>query len=51
MYQLFPNLGNVSVVRHKISSVQSLSCVRLFEDPMNCSTPDLPVYHQLPEFT
>ena len=20
-------------------------------DPMNCSTPDLPVYHQLPEFT
>ena len=20
-------------------------------DPMNCSTPDLPIHHQLPEFT
>ena len=27
-------------------SVMSDSC-----DPMNCSTPDLPVHHQLPEFT
>ena len=32
------------------SSVQSLSCVRLY-DPMNRSTPGLPVHHQLPEFT
>ena len=32
-----------------ISSVQSLSRVQL--DPMNRSTPGLPVYHQLPEFT
>ena len=31
------------------SSVQSLSRVRLC-DPMNRSTPDLPVHHQLPEF-
>ena len=31
-------------------SVQSLSCVRLC-DPMNRSTPGLPVHHQLPEFT
>ena len=31
-----------------ISSVQSLSCVRL-RDPMNCSTPSLPVHHHLPE--
>ena len=31
-------------------SVQSLSRVRLC-DPMNFSTPDLPVHHQLPEFT
>ena len=31
-------------------SVQSLSCVRLY-DPMNCSTPGLPVHHQLPEST
>ena len=32
------------------SSVQSLSRVRLC-DPMNHSTPGLPVQHQLPEFT
>ena len=32
------------------SSVQSLSRVWLC-DPMNCSTPGLPVHHQLPEFT
>ena len=32
------------------SSVQSLSHVRLC-DPMNHSTPGLPVHHQLPEFT
>ena len=31
-------------------SVQSLSCVWLC-NPMNCSTPGLPVHHQLPEFT
>ena len=33
-----------------ISSVQSLSRVQLC-DPMDCSTPGLPVHHQLPEFT
>ena len=33
-----------------ISSVQSLSCVTLC-DPMDCSTPDLPVHHQLLEVT
>ena len=32
------------------SSVQLLSCVWLC-DPMDCSMPSLPVYHQLPEFT
>ena len=32
------------------SSVQSFSCVRLY-DPMDRSTPGLPVHHQLPEFT
>ena len=32
------------------SSVQSLSCVWPC-DPMNRSTPGLPVHHQLPEFT
>ena len=34
----------------EIRSDQSLSCVRLC-DPMNRSTPGLPVHHQLPEFT
>ena len=34
----------------QFSSVQLLSHVRLC-DPMNCSTPGLPVHHQLPEFT
>ena len=33
-----------------VSSVQSLSCVWLC-DPMNRSTPGLPVHHQLPEFS
>ena len=31
-----------------LSSVQLFSCVRLC-DPMNCSTPDLPVHHRLLE--
>ena len=37
----------------QFSSVQfsSLSCVQLFCDPMNRSTPGLPVHQQLPEFT
>ena len=34
----------------QFSSVQSFSCFRLC-DPMNHSTPGLPVHHQLPEFT
>ena len=33
-----------------INSVQSLSRVRLC-DPMDCSTPGLPVHHQIQEFT
>ena len=33
-----------------ISSVQSLSCIRLC-NPMSCSTPGLSVHQQLPEFT
>ena len=37
-------------MKETIRSDQSLSCVRLC-DPMNCSTPGLPVHHQLPEFT
>ena len=33
-----------------VSWVQSLSCVQLCY-PMDCSTPGLPVHHQLPEYT
>ena len=42
----------LSFISHSVqfSSVQSLSRVRLC-NPMNHSTPDLPVHHQLPEFT
>ena len=35
---------------HQLISVQFSSCPTLC-DPMNCSTPGLSVYHQLPEFT
>ena len=37
------------VIHVQFSSVAQL-CPTLF-NPMNCSTPGLPVYHQLPEFT
>ena len=36
-------------ISQSVSSVAQ-SCPTLF-DPMNCSTPGLPVHHQLPEFT
>ena len=39
---------------HTVQSVQFSSVVRscpTLRDPMNCSTPGLPVHHQLPEFT
>ena len=42
-------LGNFSRDRNQFSSV-SQSCSTLC-DPMNCSTPGLPVHHQLLEFT
>ena len=35
--------------RTQFSSIQSLSLTLC--NPMDCSTPDLPVHHQLPEFT
>ena len=40
----------VTISSVQFSSVQSLSCVLLC-DPVNCSTPGLPVHHNLPEFT
>ena len=39
----------VHQAQHQFSSVAQ-SCPTLC-DPMNCSTPGLPVHHQLPEFT
>ena len=48
-----PSEGQVIKAQHlpKLpSSVQSLSRVQLC-DPMDCSTPGLPVHHHLPEFT
>ena len=39
-----------NILKIDISSVLSLSCVQLC-DPMNRSTPGLPVHHQLPELT
>src|SRR5574341_720154 len=40
---------NYSVGYYQLSSLAQ-SCPTLC-DPMNCSTPGLPVHHQLPEFT
>ena len=34
-----------------LSSLQSLSHVRLFETPWTCSTPGFPVHHQIRELT
>ena len=45
-----PNITVIIFCSPQFSSVQSLSRVRLC-DPMNRSTPGLPVHHQLPEFT
>ena len=45
-----PKLHDGSQASLQFSSVQLLSCVWLC-DPMNRSTPGLPVHHQLPEFT
>ena len=45
----FPLLVHVEYWTFSFSSVAQ-SCPTLCE-PMNCSMPDLPVHHQLPEFT
>ena len=42
---------NLRVASQVFSLVQSLSHVRLFATPMDCSMPGLLVHHQLPEFT
>ena len=41
---------HIGVCFCQMSSVQSLSCVPTLCDPMNHSTPGLPVHHQLLEF-
>ena len=46
---LEPNIWHA--VEKNSGSVQSLSCVRLFVTPMNCSTPGFLVHHQLLEST
>ena len=38
-----------STILLQFHSVQLLSCVRLFCDPMDCNTAGFPVHHQLPE--
>ena len=47
---LEPSYPLTSETYTTFSPVQSLGRVQLF-DPMDCSTPGLPVHHQLPEFT
>ena len=46
----FLDINKMPIKAVQFSSVQWLSCVRLC-DPMNRSTPGLPVHHQLLEFT
>ena len=48
-FDLVGELFQTKTEKH-FSSVQSQSCLTLC-NPMDCSTPGLPVYHQLPEFT
>ena len=46
--------ANIHWIIKKAGSVQFSSVTQLCPtlcDPMDCSTPDLPVHHQLPEFT
>ena len=42
--------GQRSLMGYSPVSSVTQSCLTLC-DPMNCSTPGLPVHHQLPEFT
>ena len=45
----FPRIKNTPILKSVFSSVaQSYPTLC---DPMDCSTPGLPVHHQLPEFT
>ena len=46
---LFPQIAGILLSLNQFSSV-SQSCLTLY-DPMDCSTPGLPVHHQHPELT
>ena len=52
--EMYLRKENQSVTSNSLNSVQfssaAQSCPTLC-DPMNCSTPGLPIHHQLPEFT
>ena len=48
-YTIITNFFFKIIISMQFSSVAQ-SCPTLC-DPMNCSTPGLPVHHQLPEFT
>ena len=45
-----PFRGESMIFRKYVVVVLSLSCVQLFYDPMNCSTPGFPILHYLLEF-
>ena len=48
---MFPWVDNIKILYSSLSvSLVSQSCLTLW-DPMDCSTPGLPVHHQLPEVT
>ena len=49
---MFPTLtgGFFTTIKTRMCCSVAQSCLTLC-DPMNCSTPGLPVHHQLPEFT
>ena len=49
LFQKIAEEGKLPNSFYQFSSVTQL-CPTL-SDPMNCSTPGLPVHHQLPEFT
>ena len=47
----FASTQHLSTILNQFSSVQLLSHVWLFCDPMDCSTPGLPAHYQLSGFT
>ena len=50
LYSILEGIGDLETQTSVQFSSVAQSCPTLC-DPMNCSTPGLPVHHQLPEFT